>query len=31
LAGRFELVISEEIFAEVARNIGKPYFRRRSA
>jgi uncharacterized protein len=29
VAGHFELVISEEIFAEVARNIVKPYFLRR--
>lgn len=29
MAGAFELVISEEMFAEVARNIVKPYFRRR--
>jgi putative PIN family toxin of toxin-antitoxin system len=29
LVGDFELVISEEIFAEVARNLVRPYFRRR--
>ncbi|MGH2370724.1 MAG: PIN domain-containing protein, partial [Chloroflexota bacterium] len=29
MAGRFHLVISDPLFDEVARNIVKPYFRRR--
>lgn len=29
LTGRFELVVSEPVLAELSRNIQKPYFRRR--